>query len=162
MFAIVLQHDVEGKVSISLDAWTSSNNFTFMAIVAHYITKAGQLEELLIDFCEMDGAHTGANMAEATWDTLTRFGLENWVSEVKISCMYFMLTAQIMAFMTDNASNNNTLVEGVVELAKNQGIHLNATQIRLRCMPHTVHLMALKVGSFFHAFTHQVFYQLIT
>lgn len=64
--------------------------------------------------------------------------------------------------MTDNASNNNTLVEGVVELAKNQGIRLNATQIRLRCMPHTVHLAALKVGSFLHAFTHQVFYQPIT
>jgi hypothetical protein len=35
--------NVEGKVSISLDMWTSSNNYAFMAIVAHYITKAGQL-----------------------------------------------------------------------------------------------------------------------
>jgi hypothetical protein len=35
--------DVEGKISISLNAWTSSNNCAFMAIVAHYITKAGQL-----------------------------------------------------------------------------------------------------------------------
>ncbi|KAF8237017.1 hypothetical protein L208DRAFT_1249491, partial [Tricholoma matsutake] len=35
--------NVEGKISISLDAWTSSNNYTFMAIVAHYVTKAGQL-----------------------------------------------------------------------------------------------------------------------
>jgi hypothetical protein len=76
-----LQRDVEGKVSISLDAWTSSNNFAFMAIVAHYITRAGELQELLIDFREMDGAHSGANMAEATWDTLVRFGLENRVSE---------------------------------------------------------------------------------
>jgi hypothetical protein len=75
----VLQHDVEGKVSISLDAWTSSNNFAFMAIIAHYITNTGELQELLIDFREMDGAHSGANMAEATWDTLVRFGLENRV-----------------------------------------------------------------------------------
>ncbi|KAF8222278.1 hypothetical protein L208DRAFT_1524601, partial [Tricholoma matsutake] len=29
--------------SISLDTWTSSNNYAFMAIVAHYVTKAGQL-----------------------------------------------------------------------------------------------------------------------
>jgi hypothetical protein len=65
----VLQHDVEGKVSIFLDAWTSSNNFAFMAIVAHYITKAGELQELLINFRKMDGVHSGANMAEATWDT---------------------------------------------------------------------------------------------
>jgi hypothetical protein len=35
------QTNVEGKISISLDAWTSSNNYAFMAIVAHYITNDG-------------------------------------------------------------------------------------------------------------------------
>ena len=78
-----LQHEVEGKVSISLDVWTSSNNYAFMAIVAHYIMKASKLQEPLIDFHEMDGAHSGANMAEATWDMLLRFGLENWVSYIR-------------------------------------------------------------------------------
>lgn len=52
-----------------------------------------------------------------------------------------------MAFMTDNASNNNTLIDGIVDRAKKQGISLNADWIRLRCMPHTVHLAALKVSS---------------
>lgn len=40
------QTSIEGKISISLDAWTSSNNYAFMAIVAHYITKDGQLSTL--------------------------------------------------------------------------------------------------------------------
>lgn len=35
--------DVEGKVAISLDAWTSSNQYAFLAIVTHYITKDGNL-----------------------------------------------------------------------------------------------------------------------
>ncbi|KAF8240433.1 hypothetical protein L208DRAFT_1539584 [Tricholoma matsutake] len=69
-------------------------------------------------------------MAEATWDMLTCFGIENW----------------IMAFMTDNASNNDMVIDGIVELAKQQGISLNGDWIRLRCMPHTVHLAALKVN----------------
>lgn len=69
-----------------------------MAIVAHYITKAGCLgkevnrfifnfseptfhtEELLIDFRELEGEHSGANLAEATWDTLARFGIKSRVS----------------------------------------------------------------------------------
>jgi hypothetical protein len=34
---------VEGKISISLDAWTSSNNYAFMAIVAHYVTTSKKL-----------------------------------------------------------------------------------------------------------------------
>jgi hypothetical protein len=53
---------------------------------------------------------------------------------------------QIMAIMTDNASNNDTLVGGIVERAKKQGISMNGDWVRLRCMPHTVHLAALKVS----------------
>jgi hypothetical protein len=28
---------INGKVAISLDGWTSSNNYGFLAIVAHYV-----------------------------------------------------------------------------------------------------------------------------
>jgi hypothetical protein len=65
-----------------LDAWTSSNQHTFMAIVAHYVTNDGTLGtssilfhsnqfndlftgELLIDFHELIGKHSGENMGEA-------------------------------------------------------------------------------------------------
>jgi hypothetical protein len=51
-----------------------------------------------------------------------------------------------MAFMTDNASNNNTLIDGIVDRAKNQDISMNADWVCLCCMPHTVHLAALKVS----------------
>ena len=82
---------------MSLDAWTSSNNYAFLAIVAHYINKSGNLgtfllsslflvlthfsiEELLIDFRELIGEHTGENMAEAVWETLTRYDIHDRVS----------------------------------------------------------------------------------
>jgi hypothetical protein len=52
---------------------------------------------------------------------------------------------QIMVFMLDNASNNDTLVDGVVQHARQHGISMNAEWVRLRCMPHTIHLAALKV-----------------
>jgi hypothetical protein len=87
-------------------------------------------------------------MAEATWDTLTRFGIENRVGHKmpRHQAVLNMFLLQIMAFMTDNASNNDTLIDGIVELAKQQGISLNGDWIRLRCMPHTVHLAGLKVN----------------
>jgi hypothetical protein len=53
---------------------------------------------------------------------------------------------QIMAFMTDNASNNDMLIDGIIELVKQQGISLDGDWIWLHCMPHTVHLAALKVN----------------
>jgi hypothetical protein len=52
---------------------------------------------------------------------------------------------QIMAFMTDNASNNDTLVENIEKHCWECGIPFNAVHARLRCMPHTVHLAAIKV-----------------
>jgi len=48
--------------------------------------------------------------------------------------------------MTDNASNNNTVVDGIVAHAKNKGISMNGDWVCLHCMPHTVHLVALKVN----------------
>lgn len=46
-----------------------------------------------------------------------------------------------MAFVMDNATNN----DGIVDRAAAVGIILNAAWIRLRCLPHTVHLAAIKV-----------------
>jgi hypothetical protein len=88
-------------------------------------------------------------MAEATWQTLTRFGIENRVCHELMNYLtirIFSIFLQIMAIMTDNASNNNTLVDGIVERAKKQGVSMNGDWVRLRCMPHTVHLAALKVS----------------
>lgn len=50
-----------------------------------------------------------------------------------------------MAIMMDNASNNDTLVESLVRRAAAEGIFLDGKMIRLCCMPHTTHLVALKV-----------------
>ena len=49
-----------------------------------------------------------------------------------------------MAFMLDNATNNDTMVEGIQRRAELVGIRMNASWVRLRCLPHTVHLAAVK------------------
>jgi hypothetical protein len=45
-----LEQGIEGKIALSLDAWTSSNQYAFLAIIAHYITNEGQLGALHL-FC---------------------------------------------------------------------------------------------------------------
>ncbi|KAJ7080039.1 hypothetical protein C8R44DRAFT_653919, partial [Mycena epipterygia] len=57
----------------------SSNGYAFMAIVIHYIGNNGELEECLIDFRELVGAHSGENMADAVWKTVEKFGLSGRV-----------------------------------------------------------------------------------
>lgn len=54
---------------------------------------------------------------------------------------------QVFAFMLDNASNNDTMVDGIKARAALEEIKLDAAWARLRCMPHTIHLAAVKVSS---------------
>ena len=80
-----------------LDVWTSSNGYGFLAIVLHYITEDWCLgmqmfpivfhlmidcfaEELLIDFQEIIGEHSGKNLAHAVWKTVELYGLKGCVS----------------------------------------------------------------------------------
>jgi hypothetical protein len=53
-----------------------------------------------------------------------------------------------MAVMMDNASNNDTMMEAIEDRCRNAGIEFSAKQARMRCMPHTIHLAAIKVSLF--------------
>lgn len=45
----------------------------------------------------------------------------------------------------DNAPNNDTLLEHLARKFESVGIFFDAIAARIRCMPHTAHLAALKV-----------------
>ncbi|EEB92505.1 hypothetical protein MPER_08973, partial [Moniliophthora perniciosa FA553] len=121
--------DLDSKISLSIDAWTSSNGHAFLAIVAHWVSNEGQLEELLIDFCPLVGEHSGENMAAVVWETMEKYGI----------------TGKIMAVMMDNASNNDTLMQELELRCFGTGIQFSAKDARMRCMPHIIHLAALKL-----------------
>lgn len=46
--------------------------------------------------------------------------------------------------MLDNATNNDTMVQGLERCAHDEGIAFNADWARLRCLPHIIHLAAVK------------------
>ncbi|KAF8145485.1 hypothetical protein K438DRAFT_1517231, partial [Mycena galopus ATCC 62051] len=69
------------------------------------------------------------NMAELVWNTLDIYGL----------------TGRVIAFMMDNATNNDTLVAAIQRKCIANGIKFSASDSRLRCMPHTVHLAVLQL-----------------
>jgi len=55
---------------------------------------------------------------------------------------------QIIAIVMDNASNNNTLMASLKSQCQRRGIDFPAQNARMRCMPHTIHLAAIKVQPF--------------
>ena len=46
----------------------------------------------------------------------------------------------------DNATNNDTFTTSIETRCHALGIPFSATHAQMRCMPHTIHLAALKVG----------------
>ncbi|KAJ7442860.1 hypothetical protein FB451DRAFT_1019775, partial [Mycena latifolia] len=98
-------------------------------------------EELLIDFQELIGEHSGDNMAEIVWKTLTDYGL----TVTFFSRWWNSLSSQVISFMMDNATNNDTLVEAIERMCIANNIKFSAKNSRLRCMPHTVHLAVIQV-----------------
>ncbi|KAF8149253.1 hypothetical protein K438DRAFT_1625189, partial [Mycena galopus ATCC 62051] len=85
--------------------------------------------ECLIDFRELVGQHSGENMTAAVWETVEKFGL----------------IGRITAFVTDNATNNDTMVDAFSRRCRKAGVRFSAADGRMRFMPHTIHLSALKV-----------------
>ena len=52
---------------------------------------------------------------------------------------------QIVAINADNASNNDTMVEHLEVLLEHDFVVFCPSDVRMRCMAHTVHLAALEV-----------------
>ncbi|KIK76945.1 hypothetical protein PAXRUDRAFT_28888, partial [Paxillus rubicundulus Ve08.2h10] len=121
--------ELEGKVNLSLDAWTSSNGYAFLAIVMHYVIGDWKLEEVLLEFQELIGEHSGENMAGVVWDTLDCYGLKG----------------RIQAIASDNATNNDTMMESLENHSLNEGLIFDAIEGRIHCVPHTVHLVVLEL-----------------
>ncbi|KAJ7717123.1 hypothetical protein B0H14DRAFT_2251260, partial [Mycena olivaceomarginata] len=69
------------------------------------------------------------NMADTVWATLEKFGLRGRIS----------------AFVMDNATNNDTMVVALEKKCLKENIPFSSDRARMRCMPHTVHLAAIKV-----------------
>jgi hypothetical protein len=111
----------------------------------NYIQYLRLAEELLIDFRELIGEHSGENMAKAVWQTLELYGLLGRVCLLYPIIVFLLTHLQVIAIVMDNASNNNTLMMVLESRCQQQGISFSAQDARMRCMPHTIHLAAIKV-----------------
>ncbi|CAI5999200.1 unnamed protein product [Closterium sp. NIES-65] len=80
-----------GRVSLSLDIWTSENHTAFMCVTVHWITSDFRLRSGILDFVQLEGSHTGSLIAQTLERILTEGGLQDVV----------------FAVTTDNAENNN-------------------------------------------------------
>ena len=92
-----LLHEAPGKLSFTVDGWTSPATQAFLGITVHWIDKQWRLRELLLDFVPLEGSHTAENL------TLVFIA----------TCDKFDILPKILAITTDGATVNDAfLVRG--------------------------------------------------
>lgn len=113
-------HSATSKIHISMDAWTSEEGTSYLAIVAHFLDEHHKLQTALLDLPPLKGPHSGENMARA----------------LSIVIDFYNISTVLGFFMMDNASSNDTCIQ---ELSKQYpAIH---PQSRLRCVGHMLNLI---------------------
>lgn len=116
---------VPGKLSFTIDAWTSKNFIAFMAIRAHWIAEDWTYQSVIVDFLYIDGKHSGENLCNIFVDCLKRFDIH---------------LSKIMAITMDNVYSNNTFMEFLQKHGIIAGVYISAADNRIRCMPHILNL----------------------
>jgi hypothetical protein len=113
-----------GKIHISFDLWTSRNQLALCGVVAHFVNADYQMRNFLLSIPEIEGKHSGHNIAEIALTILTEFDILDRLGYT----------------VTDNASNNDT----ALDVMANE-LDFNKDHKRLRCMGHIVNLIAKAV-----------------
>jgi len=111
-------------IHLSVDIWTSPNNYLFLAVCAHFIDDQEDLQKVLLSLRTVAG-HSG----EEQWDSLLPVLID------------YGITRKIGAVTADNSGTNDTLCRKMSDYFKEQeGIEWNATAQRIRCHGHILNL----------------------
>jgi hypothetical protein len=95
----------------------------FMAITSYFIDKNLNYREILLGFEPLYGSHTGTHLSETVVQILTEHGVVDRVSSIT----------------TDNASNNNTMMNGVQEAIPSRALG-SSSIFRVPCIAHVIQL----------------------
>lgn len=85
-FCLTFFKNVPSRVSITFDAWTSKAYDPYLAITAHYIDAPSdqplewELKSKLLGFEELQGSHTGANVAVKIIEVLDQYDIRDKAS----------------------------------------------------------------------------------
>ena len=135
------------SIALSLDTWTSEHQLSIMAVIGHWITPSFEQREVLLDFVELVGPHSGENMAFAVLDLLQELDI----------------APKLLTITGDNAGNNGTMCDMLhLELSKLYDdedsefrlrplMRFHGRQSFIRCLAHIINLICKDILAHFGA-----------
>lgn len=125
-------------ISLTLDAWTSQNKKSILAINITWLDKSFKRHQHCIEFVEIKGGHSGENLAEIVYTALRQYDI-----------CHLLLT-----ITGDNAGNNDTLCVHLLNRLlkeyddyldpfpiRGQTIRFRGLASRIRCFAHILNLI---------------------
>ena len=112
------------KLSIALDCWTSPFQQAFIAITGYFLDREWNYREVLLGFEPIHGTHSGANLSLVLLERLEQHGIVD----------------RVLAVTTDNASNNNTLIESIQQSIQSLELPNQTPIVRIPCLAHVIQL----------------------
>ena len=119
-------NQIPGKIALTSDMWTASNNHAFLSLTIYYVNSLWQLKSFLLDIIPMTVRHTGTNMADAIMTVLHDFDLAE----------------KALALTTDNASSMIVCGNLITEELEEEFGNLNFSHYR--CAAHILNLAVNK------------------
>lgn len=117
------------SIHIVPDNWTSPNCLGVIGFTAQFVTEDHGLQSIVLRIRELDGQHSGENMAEAIMEFIREYGIASKVG-------YFMM---------DNAGNMNTMIDKVSDGLEHEfDIFYDPLPHRLRCFGHIINLAVME------------------
>jgi hypothetical protein len=110
-------------VHIGLDVWTDIKLTPWLGVVVYFIFE-GRYKHFTLDFVRLRGSHTGAYLSEVVNDCLVKYNLQK----------------RLLTVVTDNASNNDTMVDHLQRRIGPTG-RFRGQQTRQRCFAHILNLV---------------------
>ena len=117
------------SIHIIPDNWTSPNCLGVIGFTVQFVTEDHGLQSLVVRIKELEGQHSGENMAEAIMEFIRKNGIASNVG-------YLMM---------DNASNMNTMIDKISDDLEDEfGVFYDPLPHRLRCFGHIINLAVME------------------
>ncbi|ODN93541.1 hypothetical protein L198_05406 [Cryptococcus wingfieldii CBS 7118] len=111
------------KKSITWDLWTSADCTSFVAVTVHWVTNKFKITSDLLEFKELESAHTGSNLAELLYQLVKEYDIAK----------------SLMVVTSDNASVNDKATREFANLLSvRDNVHYTEDRLRGRCFSHII------------------------
>ncbi|XP_015575451.2 zinc finger BED domain-containing protein RICESLEEPER 2-like [Ricinus communis] len=130
-----------GKISVSANLWSASDDAEYLCLIAHYIDEGWQLKKKVLNFVLVDPTHT-----------------EDMHSEVIMSClMDWDIDRKLFSMTFDSHSSNDNIVHRIRDrLSQNRFLYCNGMLFDIRCAANLVNLMVHDALEALFEVTHKI------